>query len=582
VITDGAEPGAFHPYPYQPGIMDAMSDPAAQFVTVKKSKRVGYTQIITFAQGYFIHQDPSSMVVVQPTIDDAKEYSKDTIQPMLEETPVLQGLVSEAKSRDSKNTMMHKQYPGGALHMRGANSMRGFRRLTTRVGIGDEVDAWPVLPGGDQVKALVGRTETYGPRRKIILGSTPLHEGTSKIDRSYQRSDQRIYKVPCPECDALQPITWSRIRWPEGEPEKAFMECSECKAAIPHSKKAEMLEAGFKHGDMGWHVQNPEVCDHKGFWIWAGYSMNANASWGQLAKEFLEVKDNPEELQTFTNEVLAETWELQGDAPEPDKLHRTLRSSYGVIPQQACLVTAGVDVQKDRLEIEVVAWDREGQSWSLAYDRIYGDPSAKDVWRELDAYLVRTYEHESGHLLPVHACAVDTGSNLYTESIYRYCAKRWGRRIYAIKGQGGQGLPAIVRDWMHTKYRVRLFTLGVDTLKTTLFARLNLGKPGPGFCNFPMDRDLDYFLGLGSEKAVRKMSKGQQSIMYVHDKRIPNEPIDCRVYAMGALRILNPSWDAWEQAVSRDDAPAPEPSGPRPMSQRPRRKTQSGNWVTSW
>lgn len=578
VITEGAEPGAFHPYPYQLGIMDAITDPTLEFVSLMKSKRVGYTQIVTFAQGYFIQQDPSPMLVVQPTIDDAKGYSKDTVAPMLEDTPVLEGLVSEVKSRDSKNTIEHKQFPGGSLHLRGANSMRGFRRLTKRVCIGDEVDAYPLLPGGDQIKAMIGRTETYGSRRKIILGSTPMIKGISRIERAFSRSDQRYFLVPCPHCGALQRITWASIKWPEGNPERAYMVCETNGCEIDHARKPGMLEAALEHGDQGWHAEK-ETTDHAGFHIWAGYSMSPNAAWGQLATEFLEVKDQPEELMTFTNEVLAETWEIEGERIDHDELYARLRSSYENVPAKACVLTAGVDVQKDRLEVEVVAWAPDMESWSLAYERIYGDPSDGKVWTDLDALLDRVWWHDNGHEVKVAATSIDSG--MHTEHVYRYAAARARLRRYVVKGQGGPGLPMINRDNRNNKYKVRLFTLGVDTIKATLFARLAKLAHGPGFCHFPMDYPEDYFMGLTAERAVRKFVRGQESIAYIHDRRIPNEPLDCRVYAMAALRILNPSWAAYEAALAAADGdPAPTPSPPpvRP-SRRPSRPT---SWVNSW
>lgn len=579
VITEGAEPGSFRPYPYQIGILDAITDPRYPFVTLQKSKRVGFTQIVTFALGYYIQQDPSPLMLVQPTIDDAKGYSKDTVAPMLEETPVLRGLVSEVKSRDSTNTIEHKVYPGGSLHLRGANSMRGFRRLTKRVVIGDEVDAYPMLPGGDQIKAMIGRTETYGDRRKVILGSTPMFRGSSRIERAYERSDQRQYLVPCPRCKTLQPITWSRIRWPKDNPHRAYMECSAHGCQIDHHEKLGMLEAALAFGDQGWHAR-ATTADHAGFWIWAGYSMSPNASWGQLATEFLDVKDNPEELQTFTNEVLAETWEVEGESLDHDELYLKRRSNYVGVPAEGLVLTAGVDVQKDRLEVEVVAWAKDEQSWSLRYERIYGDPSTDAPWKDLDALLDEPFEHEHGHEVKVAATCIDTGSNLYTEAAYRYCKKRSAQRRWAIKGQGGQGLPMVIRSSRNNSARVRLFTLGVDTLKTHIYAQLSKEQPGPGYCNFPIDYPEDYFLGLTAERAVRKFSRGQFHIAYVHDRRIPNEPLDCRVYARAALHILNPAWSAYEAALAEDDAP--EPAAPPPATLRTRRPSRRGNWVTGW
>lgn len=582
VITDGAEPGRFHPYPYQLGMLDAMSDPDITDVTIKKSKRVGFTQIMTLAAGYFIQQDPSQLLIVQPTIDDAKEYSKDTFAPMLEDMPVMRGLVSEVKSRDSSNTIQHKRYPGGEIHLRGANSMRGFRRLTKRVAIGDEVDAWPVIAGGDQVKAMQGRTDTYGHRRKHILGSTPLYEESSRIQRAYKLSDQRLFLVPCPRCKGLQPITWDRMKWPENNPERCYMQCSECGNEISHVEKFDMLDAALQHGDQGWHVTNADAKGHAGFWIWAGYSMSPSAAWGQLATEFLEAKQTPEMLMTFTNEVLAQTFELEGEKIDADHIYMKRRSQIDALPQKACVLTAGVDVQKNRFEVEVVAWAPDLESWSADYAVLYGDPSSKELQQQLDAYLARTYAHESGKELAVSAVAIDTGSNLYTETIYAYCKARLARRFYAIKGRGGAGLPVLVNQSSNNKHKVMLFTLGVDAIKAMFYQRLAIEQPGAGYCHFPIERDQQYFYGLTSERIVKKYSMGQEKPAFIHDRSIPNEPLDCRVYATAALHILNPSWKAFQAVVATGEESEPEPKK-NPLAMRTvRRPRPRGNWVTRY
>ena len=230
-------------FPYQREILDAMTDPAIERVSVMKSKRVGYTKMLNHATGYYMTEEPCPIMIVQPTIADAEGYSTEELAPMLRDTPILEGLVADPKKRDSGNTMLKKGFPGGFIRLVGANSATGFRRVSVRVVEFDEVDAYPASAGseGDQILLGIGRTEFFH-NRKIIMGSTPLHEATSRINRHYNLSDQRHRWLPCPFCDDFQVLKWGGqdsdfgIVWPDGRPEEAGYRCEHCHEIIPHRK----------------------------------------------------------------------------------------------------------------------------------------------------------------------------------------------------------------------------------------------------------------------------------------------------------------------------------------------------------
>lgn len=562
--------------------MDAITDPDVERVTLMKSARIGYTKIIGYTLGYYIEHDPSPVLIVQPTIEDAQGYSKDEIAPLIRDTPVLDELVADVKSRDSSNTILHKVYPGGALHIIGANSPRGFRRLTKRVVLFDEVDGYPLTAGqeGDQIQLGIKRTETY-ENRKIVLGSSPTVKGASRIDRSYEQSDRRVFLVPCPQCKAPQEITWGSIRWPQGNPERAYMECSACGFEIDPRAKASMLDEALVLEGCGWHGRKPFL-GHAGFHIWAGYSLSPNAAWGKLATEFLEVKSQREELKTFTNQVLGQTWEVEGDRPDHDILYRTRREHFDALPAKALVLTAGVDVQKDRLEMEVVAWARDLENWSVRYEVLHGDPSRQQVWDDLTAALDETYDHENGSKVKVSSACVDSGG-LHTDQVYAYCKTMMHARVWPIKGRGGMGLPVVINASRKNRHKVRLFTLGVDTIKGNVYSRLATAAPAPGYCHFPWHYEEKYFLGLASEKAITKYVRGQATVVWVHDSGVPNEPLDCRVYAEAAREILRPKWAAFEAHLALvDDDVEEEITPPQPAARKIRRNPRAGGWVRSW
>ena len=198
-----ADPGRWRCYPYQRALMDSFVHPAVERVVVKKSARIGWTKILGHVIGYSLHHDPGSVLVVQPTVEDAENWSREELAPLLEETPVLRGLVAEQSSRSSANTILKKTTKSGDLHLVGANSPRGFRRITVRKALLDEVDGYPPKGAGtegDQIELAAVRTETH-PDRKIGLGSTPTVAEISRIDRHFSESSRGYFVLACPHCD---------------------------------------------------------------------------------------------------------------------------------------------------------------------------------------------------------------------------------------------------------------------------------------------------------------------------------------------------------------------------------------------
>lgn len=534
-----ASHGKFRAFAYQNGIMDAVTDPAVETITVMKSARVGYTKILDHVAGFFIHQDPSPLLIVQPRVEDAEDYSTSEIAPMLRDTPVLAEIAGDLKAKDSNQRILKRVFKNGAsLTFVGANSPGGFRRITARVVAFDEVDGYPPAGAGDegdQIKLGKKRTESFW-NRKIILGSTPAVKVTSRIFRSWETSDQRRYYVPCPHCEHRQTLKWSGIRWDNGDPKTAHYVC-ENGCIIEEHDKAWMVDNGE------WIAEKP-FNGHAGFHIWAGYSLFANAAWPKLVEEFLSVKGNPLELKTFVNLVLGEPWEERGEEIDMHGLQeRATREGWsGVAPAGVLVVTCGVDVQGDRLEIERVGWGVNDESWSLDHEVIYGDPSSPEIWEDLDEYLLTPSDTEDGRRLQVAATAIDSGGHS-TDAVYNFVRDKTRRRIWAIKGQAGEGRPVWPKlASKNNKGRIALFNIGVDSAKDSVYGRLRIAEPGPGYCHFPLERDGAYFEQLTSETVVTKYVKGFPVRSWVPKPSTRQEALDCRVYAFAALRSMSISW----------------------------------------
>ena len=530
-----ADIGRWKCYPYQRGIMDALIDPSIEIVTWMKSARVGYTKLLNWDTAFHIVQEPCSQLIVQPTVEDAAGYSKDEIAPMLRDMPVLEGVVSEPKTRDSGNTILKKSYPGGTLHLVGANSARGFRRITVKRVKFDEIDGYPATAGneGDQIKLGTMRSETFWDR-KIILGSTPTLTGISKIEKSFNDSDQRYRFLPCPYCGEFQVLKFRQIKWPKDEPEKAQYQCEFCEKLIPHSAKRKMDDAGE------WRATKP-FKGHAGFHIWAGYSYSPNSTWAHIAVEFMKVKKNREQLKTFTNTVLGETWEEDGDQPEWHKLSaRAEPYKILTVPMGGMLLCAGVDTQDNRLEVLIKAYGKGAENWTIYQSALWGDPDRPEVWKQLDTLLRRSYRHESGVELHISSMGIDTGGHK-TQSVYNFCRYR-APQVFALKGASTPNKPILGAaskqdvDYSGQKIKngVELYPIGVDIAKGIIYNRLKFTEPGPGYAHFPIGMEDEFYLQLTAEKLVTSYDKSGFKIKKWVKTRERNDVLDCDVYCFAA------------------------------------------------
>jgi phage terminase large subunit GpA-like protein len=489
--------------------------------------------------GYIIHYAPGPVMLVEPTVELAKRFSRQRIAPLIENTSALAERVSDPRERDSGNTILAKEFPGGVLVATGANSSVGLRSMPARFLLMDEVDAYPPSAStgaagteeGDPVDLAIRRTATFA-NRQIAMVSTPTVAEVSRIEQAYLESDQRKYYVQCPHCGTFQILRWARVKWPDRKPAEAGYECERCQAPIADHHKAAMLEAGE------WRAEAAGDGDTAGFWLNGLYS--PWITWAQLAKDFLRARKSPERMQTFTNTVLAETFQQAGatktDASELLARREPYRADR-MLPAGVVLITAGADLQADRIEMEIVGWGQDEESWSLAYVVLPGDPAQRELWDMLDQALSLTFEHPCGRELKIAAACVDSG--FHQPTVQQFCNERSHRKVYPIKGVAGQR-PIWPRMHGHSADRRPLWMVGVDAAKEGLYARLKITEPGPGFCHFPINDqyDLGYFEQLTAETCRVRYTKGFAHREWTKKAGARNEALDARNYAYAALQSL--------------------------------------------
>jgi len=526
-----AEPGTWRTdrAPYQRGIMDASSDPLIREIVVMKSAQVGWTEILNNTIGYHVDQEPAPTLLLQPTLEMAEAWSKDRLAPMIRDTPTLRDRIADPKARDSGNTLLHKRFTGGHLTIVGANSPAGLASRPIRVLLCDEVDRFPVSAGaeGDPIDLARRRTATFR-NRKILMGSTPTVKGQSRIEAAFEQSDQRYYFVPCPHCETFQRLVWSQVKWPENEPEHAGYVCEGCGTILTDADKPGMLARGEWRGSRpfngiaGFHISE----------IYSPWS-----SWPEMAQAFLRAKKFPETLQTWINTALGETWEEKGEGVESGSL-MSRREPYttSALPQGVTTITAGVDVQDDRLEVFVYGWGQDEEAWLLEHKVLRGDPGQDAIWGDLDHYRKQAWPIEDGRRLMIEATAVDSGGH-FTQQVYRYCVKRKAQRVFAIKGMAGAGRLAWPKlGKRQGAARAPVFVIGVDTIKSLIYGRLKVATPGPGYFHFPESADANFFEQLTSEVLLHKVLQGRR-VSYWKPKStsVRQEALDGTVYAYAAL-----------------------------------------------
>jgi len=522
--------------PYLREPMDSISDPAVERVVVMAGSQLGKSELMLNVIGYYADADPSPMLLVQPTEIAMKSFRKERIVPTFRATPALAHKVTDSL-RDGQNTEILMKFDGGYLAYGWATSAVSLASRPIRVVLGDEIDRWPGSTGadGDPWAQAVQRTANFH-NRKIVAVSTPTIEGLSAIANLYEDSDQRHYHVPCPHCGTLQVLQWGNLIYKNAtgaiDLDGIYYRCGHCAERIEERSRPEMLAEGE------WIPDHPEH-RHRGYQISGLYSPWVR--WAELAREWIKAHADRDRRgqQEFLNLRLGETWSEEAAQVHADSLEKNREHYDAEVPEGVVLLTAGADVQDNRIEVEIVGWGAGKQSWGIHYAIFHGDTSQPAVWEMLAGFLGRTWQLPSGARLSLWRSCVDSGGHRADE-VYEFC-RRHAPRVAAIKGRGGPGIPITTgKPTIVGQERWLLYIVGADAGKDALYSRLMLAEPGPGYCHFPAEvtrgYDSEYFKGLCSEKRKQRMRGGRRVSEWVQVYQ-RNEPLDCRNYATAAMEM---------------------------------------------
>lgn len=544
--------------PHQREIMESFTDPEVQTtVLIGASQIMGKTEVINNLIGFKMEHDPSSIVVMYPTIDSAEKFSKLKFARMVEATPVLNSLMTNQRTRDKGNTIAVKQFSGGYIFFIGANSPSSLRGASGQVLIADEIDSNEDSAGeeGDAVELLWKRNEQSGADSIQVVASTPTIEGMSRIWKFFKSSDQRFWFVPCYHCGVRGIFKWTPkssisagpsffVDWPEGKPREAAIVCASCANRMNDKQRLDAYHAGAWQGTApfsgvrGYHLS----------WVYCpwpakkGYDNRLH----QMAAQWIAAKEKgPDALKVVVTTGISECWKLKLESP-PDwkELQQRCEEYATEIPEKVVYLTCQVDTQSDRLEYEILGWGIGEESWGIRVGKFFGDPHVSDVWDRLESeVLTKSFPHPCGAVLKIGCVLIDSGgqsdNKAFAKPVYKFCKPRQGRHVYALKGSSEIGAPLVAGRLQ--KNGVMLQLVGTDVCKSTIYARLRIVKPGPGYCHFPLGRGYDdeYFQQLVAESVSIANNKRQWV-----KTRARNEALDLRVYGLAALEIRNVNLEA--------------------------------------
>lgn len=540
--------------------MEAFNDPKVTNIVMVAASQVGKSEFLLNCIGYVIDQDPASTMYIQPTLDDARKFSRHRIAPMIRDSKPLRAKVSDVKTRDSGNTLLQKSFPGGMLTLTGSNTASALASTPVRYIFGDERDRWALSAGteGDPWELAKARQTTFY-NKKAVEVSTPTIKGSSNIEAAYERGTQERWCIKCPHCGEWHDIIFDNIRFLPEEKKignkitytvsSIFWVCPSCGAIS--------TEDEVRNQPAKWIAQNPDAYKKgiRSFWLNAFSS--PWVTWETIVLRFLEARNDPEKLKVVYNTLLGKLWEERGEIENEDEVMARREEYKAELPDGVLALTCGVDTQDNRLEYEVVGYGHYGEDWGITKGVIMGRPDNEEVWERLDDVVDHVYRFANGKGLRISCTFVDSGGH-YTQEVYAACRKRLAKHVFAIKGKGGPdipyvGIPSRVPLKDNKKIFCWLYTLGVDAGKAKIMKKLTTQTPGRNYSHFPLgDRGYDstYFSGLLSERLV--LTRTRRGNQWVWEK-IPgherNEPLDCRNYANAAFRLANPDLTAIENRL---------------------------------
>lgn len=517
------------------------------------------TELMLNTALFYMHQEPSPLMYVAPKADLAEAWSKERFVKSVSATPVLKDIF-KSNRRGEGNTITQKQFTGGQISIVSARNPADLAMRAVRVVMFDECDKYPMNTGssgggeggeGDPITVAWGRATTYGKRAKKLVACSPTIKHKSRVEQEYENSNMSIFQQKCPHCEDLQSLTWVNVHIPRDENEvfdhqNACIVCPDC--SVPWSESDRHYS--IRNGE--WLATKPEVTWHH------GYKVSALASpftpVPVLAKEFANAQGNPEKLKAFKNTRLAETWAEAGEKPEWRTLYDR-REAYPtqIVPEGMVILTCGIDVQKDHIYYEVVAWGKKNESYSIDKGVINGKFEDDEFVEALTLFCDSTYKDHNGVDVIMSKICIDSGYN--TNEVYKFCRNYGSSRVVPVKGDGGLqvsvGTPRpvdVLIDGTRHSRGLQLWAVGVSVIKEQVYRWFNAKAPTDeaqekgatfptGYCHFPM-YDEEYFKQITAEQLVTRTNKRGYSISEWETTRKDNHLLDCRVYARAGAVML--------------------------------------------
>jgi phage terminase large subunit GpA-like protein len=535
-------PGPFNVrlFPHVVEIFRALSpDDPCRIVTLEGSAQIGKTVIANAFVGGSMAMDPSDLMVVHPTEDNAARWSKLKLSPMLKSTVSLRALFPE-KSRDGSNSVLLKEHRDGlgAILISGANSPSSLSQVSMRRQVQDDLSKWEMNAAGDPESQADSRSRAY-EFAKVFKASTPLVLPGCRITKSFEAGSQEYPYVPCPHCDHFQVLEWENMLAaldPE-KPEDAHFTCVACGATIEEHHRPQMLAR------LEFRAHNPSARrEHRSFWIWSAYSFLQ--SFERIAREWLKGKGDPASEQTFLNDTAGRAYKAASEAPPWEKIRdRASQSSYprGRIPAGALIIFLGIDCQADRVEWQLVGFGREHRRFVIDYGVIPGHISDKQCQERLSALLTQRWPNSSGRDIGIDLAAID--GNAWTEDVWDFARRHPSSLLIMVRGVGSDTAPLLARVRKERnqrtgkllKYARRFFNFGTSVLKMALYRNLTKDDPlAQGYIGFPTGLDDEYFRQLTAERRTPEKRHGFVVYRWTKDETQANEALDTMLQAEAA------------------------------------------------
>lgn len=557
-VESNPEPGPWRNdrVPFLADVMDAITDPAVSSVALMCSSQSAKTEIVLNTIGYYSTEEPAPILLVMPTLEDARQWSRTRFAPMIRDSPRLTNAFAVPAAKDSSNSTLVKNFAGGHLTAVGANSASGLASKPIRIALFDEVDRYPPSAGteGDPIDLGTTRTRRFW-NRKILKVSSPSVRDKSRIEQAYLEGDRNQLWIPCPECGVFQILRWDAIRWDHGDPSTALGVCVHCGVLAEDYR----WQAGLERCE--WRPLAPRI-GAASYW-WSALYMPW-VRWADLADQFQKAQGDNLKLQVFINTVLAETWEEVSRVADPKVLEDRAEGYDAPVPDGIAFLTAGIDLGQDRIEYVVRGWGIGEESYLIEAGWIDGEPTkpGAPVYDRLEKELrLKTWARSDGVAMGLTAVCIDSGK--WTDAVYSYAGPRWGNRVWATKGSSQGVDPLIPNRPLKRKKgeRCHVTIVGTEQAKTLIYGRLAQTEPGPGTYHWPADPTLlpaHYWETLTSERPARLKKRGRWVTVYELPRGKRAEALDCEVLALVAWRLCRLNDNAIRAALAKHGPPLVE------------------------